>query len=171
MSWLERLILGPVVKIDPASIPARPNLHLLGMKKYEELPAYLAGWDVALMPFALNDATRFISPTKTLEYLAAGRPVVSTPIRDVVRPYGERGLVRVGEGPGFIAAVEAALAERGQPEAQARREAADQHVAQTSWDRTYEQMVALIREVASPRVRTTETRNPEMEAVTSCSTT
>ena len=87
-------MIGPVVKIDPATLPRRPNIHYLGMKPYDELPAYLAGWDVALLPFARNEATRFISPTKTPEYLAAGRPVVSTSIRDVVRPYGEQGLVR-----------------------------------------------------------------------------
>ena len=72
------VIVGPVVKIDPASLPRRPNLHYLGGKTYDELPAYLAGWDVCLLPFALNEATRYISPTKTLEYMAAAKPVVST---------------------------------------------------------------------------------------------
>jgi glycosyltransferase involved in cell wall biosynthesis len=91
------VIVGPVVKIDPASLPRRPNIHYLGAKTYQELPAYLGGWDVALMPFALNEATRFISPTKTLEYLAAGKPVVSTAIRDVVSPYGERKLVQIAD--------------------------------------------------------------------------
>jgi UDP-galactopyranose mutase len=74
-------------------LPRAENIHYLGMKSYEELPAYMAGWDVALIPFALNRATQFISPTKTPEYLAGGKPVVSTAIRDVVRPYGEKGLV------------------------------------------------------------------------------
>ncbi|MCL2451197.1 MAG: glycosyltransferase, partial [Polyangiaceae bacterium] len=92
------VLVGPVVKIDPATLPRLSNLHYLGPKTYEELPAYLAGWDVAMMPFAQNDATRFISPTKTLEYLAGGKPVVSTPIRDVITPFGEMGLVRVGAG-------------------------------------------------------------------------
>ena len=86
------VILGPVVKIDPAMLPRRGNIHYLGSKTYSELPAYLQGWDVALMPFALNAATRYISPTKTPEYLAAGRPVVSTAIRDVERSYGDAGL-------------------------------------------------------------------------------
>jgi UDP-galactopyranose mutase len=80
------VMLGPVVKIDPAMLPARPNIHYLGPKKYEDLPQYVAGWDVALLPFARNEATRLISPTKTPEYMAAGKPVVSTSIRDVVRP-------------------------------------------------------------------------------------
>ena len=83
------VMVGPVVKIDPTSLPRRSNLHYLGMKGYDDLPSYLAGWDAALMPFAANESTRFISPTKTPEYLAGGRPVISTPIRDVVRPYGE----------------------------------------------------------------------------------
>ena len=87
------VLVGPVTKIDEASVPVRPNIHRLGPKHYGDLPHYLGGWDVAWMPFARNEATRFISPTKTLEYLAGGRPVVSTPIRDVVRPYGETGLV------------------------------------------------------------------------------
>ena len=79
------VMVGPVAKIAPEDLPKAPNLHWLGQKSYDELPAYLSGWDVALMPFALNEATRFISPTKTPEYLAAGRPVVSTPVRDVER--------------------------------------------------------------------------------------
>ncbi|HEU4405047.1 MAG TPA: glycosyltransferase family 1 protein, partial [Polyangiaceae bacterium] len=99
------VLVGPVVKIDEAALPRRPNLHYLGPKGYPELPRYIAGWDVALMPFAQNESTRFISPTKTPEYLAAGRPVVSTPIRDVVRPYGAEGLVRIADGVGaFVAA-------------------------------------------------------------------
>ncbi|WP_128544743.1 glycosyltransferase [Larkinella soli] len=90
------ILLGPVVKIDPATLPQAPNLHYLGMKSYEELPAYFSNWQAAILPFALNEATRFISPTKTPEYLAAGLPVVSTPIRDVVHTYG-------GQGPVWIA--------------------------------------------------------------------
>ncbi|MFN7132106.1 MAG: glycosyltransferase family 1 protein, partial [Myxococcales bacterium] len=108
-AW-QLVILGPVVKIDASSLPVAPNLHWLGGKKYDELPAYLSGWDVALMPFARNESTRFISPTKTPEYLAAGRPVVSTSIRDVVRPYGELGLVEIADEPqAFVAAVERCL--------------------------------------------------------------
>ena len=100
------------MKIDPAKLPRAANIHYLGAKDYSELPAYISGWDVALLPFARNEATRFISPTKTPEYLAAGRPVVSTSIRDVVRPYGERGLARIADTPEeFVAAIAAALAE------------------------------------------------------------
>ncbi|HLM00063.1 MAG TPA: hypothetical protein VK400_03345, partial [Pyrinomonadaceae bacterium] len=63
------VMIGPVVKIDEADLPRPGNIHYLGMKDYKDLPSYIAGWDVALMPFALNDSTRFISPTKTPEYL------------------------------------------------------------------------------------------------------
>lgn len=135
------LLLGPVVKIDPATLPQGPNVHALGMKRYDELPGYLAHWDVALMPFALNESTRFISPTKTPEYLAAGLPVVSTPIRDVVRTYGDRGLVHIADGPdAFIAACERALAGQD-PAVQSE---ADALLQTMSWDATWQRMDALI---------------------------
>jgi UDP-galactopyranose mutase len=91
------VMIGPVVKIDPASLPQRPNIHYLGPKPYAELPSYFGGWDVGLLPFAHNAATRFISPTKTPEYLAAGLPVVSTSITDVVRPYGVNGFAKIAD--------------------------------------------------------------------------
>jgi glycosyltransferase involved in cell wall biosynthesis len=104
------VLIGPIVKIDPATLPRFPNIHYLGPKRYEELPAYLSGWQVALMPFALNESTRFISPTKTPEYLAGGCPVVSTPIRDVVNSYGDSGVVSIADTPqAFIEAIQAAL--------------------------------------------------------------
>lgn len=134
------VMLGPVVKIDPASLPRAPNIHWLGMKRYEELPEYISGWDVALMPFALNEATRFISPTKTLEYLAAGRPVVSTAVADVVYPYSELDLVRIGDAGTFAAEIGAALAEP----AQARFARADAYLQTTSWDKTWQLMSALV---------------------------
>ncbi len=135
------VFIGPVVKIDPASLPQRPNVHYLGPRPYADLPGYLAHWDVALMPFAINDATRFISPTKTPEYLAAGRPVVSTPIRDVVRPYGELGLVRIADEPeAFVAACEEAL----RPPDPAWLHDVDAFLARTSWDRTWARMSALV---------------------------
>ena len=101
------VIIGPTVKIDPATLPKGKNIHFLGMKDYDELPSYLAGWDVAMMPFALNEATKYISPTKTPEFLAAGKPVVSTSIHDVVHPYGDKKLVSIADTPDeFIAAIE-----------------------------------------------------------------
>jgi UDP-galactopyranose mutase len=139
-SW-HFVMLGPVVKIDPAGLPHRSNIHYLGGKSYDELPNYIAGWDVALLPFARNDATRYISPTKTPEYLAAGKPVVSTSIRDVVRPYAHKGLVRIADTiDGFVDACEAALAE----DAVARRRDADAFLRHTSWDGTWAQMRRLV---------------------------
>ena len=104
------IIIGPVVKIDPAMLPRPANVHYLGSKDYQELPAYLKGWDVATLFFADNESTKFISPTKTPEYLAAGKPVVSTPIRDVVRPYGDLNLVQIAANAAdFGAAIGRAL--------------------------------------------------------------
>ncbi len=142
-AW-QLVLIGPVVKVNPAILPQAPNIHYLGRKEYDDLPSYLAGWDVALLPFAINASTRFISPTKTPEYLAAGKPVVSTPIRDVVQPYGVRGLVHIaGTTPEFVAAVERALSE----DAAARIQRADAFLAQESWDSTWERMHRLIEDV------------------------
>jgi len=139
------VLVGPVTKIDSADIPQLPNVHALGRKEYRELPAYLRGWDVAIMPFALNDATRHISPTKTPEYLAGGRPVASTPIADVVDPYGRMGLVDIGSGAaGFERAIELAL---GRDVAELRRRA-DRFLATNSWDRTWREIDELIERVA-----------------------
>ncbi len=137
----EWVMVGPVVKIDAETLPRAQNIHWLGGKTYPELPAYLAGWDVALMPFARNESTRFISPTKTPEYLAAGKPVVSTSIRDVVQPYGKRGLVEVADDvEGFVAAAERCLAGRGER----WRADVDAFLSELSWDRTWSKMRALI---------------------------
>jgi UDP-galactopyranose mutase len=142
------VMVGPVVKIDPADLPQRANIHYLGGKSYHELPSYLASWDVALLPFARNESTRFISPTKTPEYLAAGCPVVSTSIRDVVRPYGEQGLVHIADTPSeFVAAIEAAMNE----DAAARMREVDDFLAQTSWDQTWGRMAELIEDVITSR--------------------
>ena len=136
------VMLGPVVKIDPASLPMRPNIHWLGGKSYERLPDYLAGWDVGIMPFAINEATRFISPTKTPEFLAGGVPVVSTRIADVVRPYGEAGLVEIAGQPAeFVAKAELLLR---RPKG-AWLERVDRHLAGMSWDRTWAEMHRAMR--------------------------
>lgn len=136
------VLVGPVAKIDPAALPRRPNLHYLGQRSYGELPAYLAGWDVCLLPFAMNDSTRFISPTKTLEYMAAERPIVSTPIRDVAEHYAD--IVRLATEPGeFIAACEAALAESGEERA-LRVGRMREVLARTSWDDTAAAMEQLV---------------------------
>ncbi|MDF2495349.1 UDP-galactopyranose mutase [Sphingomonas sp.] len=139
------VIVGPVVKISEADLPRRSNLHFMGGRSYSDLPSYLRGWDVALMPFAINDATRFISPTKTPEYLAGGCPVVSTPIRDVVRHYGDVPAVRIAADlPGFVTACEEALAVARDSEW--LREI-DALLARGSWDQTHGLMAALVEEV------------------------
>jgi UDP-galactopyranose mutase len=136
------VIVGPVVKISPDDLPRRDNLHYLGSKTYAELPAYLAGWDVALMPFAINDATKFISPTKTPEYLSAGRPVVSTPITDVIRHYAEMEGVKIAEaGPQFVKACENALALSRR---QDWLDEVDAVFAGMGWDQTAAEMLELI---------------------------
>ena len=142
------VMVGPVVKIDPATLPRHPNVHWLGMKSYAELPAYLAGWDAGLMPFARNESTRFISPTKTPEYLAAGVPLVSTPIADVVRPYGENRLVEIAAtARGVVGALDRVLARR--PARWLAR--VDRHLAGTSWDMTWGRMDAAMAEALAER--------------------
>ncbi len=134
-------MIGPVVKIDPATLPRRPNIHWLGPKRYEALPRYLAGWDLGFMPFALNESTRFISPTKTPEFLAAGLPLVSTPIADVVRDYGGAGLVEIADdAEAMVAHAERLLARPRQPWL-AR---VDRRLATRSWDSTWGEMEGLI---------------------------
>jgi glycosyltransferase involved in cell wall biosynthesis len=144
------VMIGPVVKIDPAILPKRPNIHWLGGKSYDELPSYLAGWQVGIMPFAINEATRFISPTKTPEFLAAGLPVVSTPIRDVVRPYGEVGLVEIaGEAESFVSRAENLLC---RPRDAWLRQV-DDHLSTKSWDRTWAAMQKEIERVMAKAPR------------------
>jgi UDP-galactopyranose mutase len=139
------VLVGPVVKIDPATLPRHPNIHYFGQQGYDQLPRFLAGWDVCLLPFARNDATRFISPTKTLEYMAAERPVVSTPITDVAEPYGD--VVFLGDTPGeFIAGIEAAL-ELEEDEKETIVARMREIVEGTSWERTAKQMDDLLNRV------------------------
>lgn len=137
------VIIGPTVKIDPASLPVVNNIHYTGSRSYEDLPSYLAGWDVALIPFALNESTRFISPTKTPEYLAGGVPVVSTSIRDVINPYGENGLVYIADTPeDFIKGIEWGLAKKNDP---AWLKAVDNFLEDISWDITWVKMMMQIK--------------------------
>jgi UDP-galactopyranose mutase len=146
------VLVGPIVKISPDALPRRENVVHVGQRRYEELPSYLAGWDVCLLPFARNEATRFISPTKTLEYMAAEKPIVTTPIRDVVEPYADV-VYAADDADGFVDACERAL----------RAEAADrlsrvarmrEVLAGTSWDATAHTMLREIeRSARLPRVR------------------
>lgn len=145
------VMVGPAVKINPTILPKLPNIHYLGMKSYETLPDYIAGWDIAMMPFAHNESTRYISPTKTPEYLAAGKPVISTPIIDVIRQYGRDGLVNIAGTPDEFVRV-----------AQMELEATDrdgwlQHVneflSQNSWDKTWHRMHYLVTRKLNERLR------------------
>jgi glycosyltransferase involved in cell wall biosynthesis len=146
------IMVGPVVKISQEDLPKRPNIHYLGSKTYDQLPAYLSGWDVALMPFAMNESTLFISPTKTPEYLAGGKPVVSTPIRDVVRHYGHLEGVKIADNAeDFVAQCEKALALSGQRGGDWLAEA-DLMLSATSWDTTQARMAGLIEELLGTRV-------------------
>jgi UDP-galactopyranose mutase len=139
-------MLGPVVKINPASLPRAANVHYLGPKAYAELPGYLGGWDVGIMPFAHNEATRYISPTKTPEYLAAGLPVISTPIRDVVRPYGDAGFVYIANSPQeWSEAIFEALHESKDSISRSNMlRRIDDFLKGSSWDRTWTEMMSLI---------------------------
>jgi UDP-galactopyranose mutase len=140
------VLIGPTATVDSARLPRAANIHYLGMKSYEDLPRYLAGWDVAMLPFARNGSTRFLSPTKTPEYLAAGRPVVSTSVRDVVRPYGERRLVRLADVPeAFVDAIGQSLFDRTPPGA------TDAFLAGLSWDRTWASMNRLLEAAIARR--------------------
>lgn len=140
-------MVGPVIKIDPGILPRHANIHYFGQRPYEALPGYLKGWDVCLLPFARNEATRFISPTKTLEYMAAEKPIVSTPITDVAEPYGH--IVRLGDDAAtFIAACEQALS--ATPEDRTARTAEMRKVlAKTSWDSTARAMADQIEAVVA----------------------
>jgi glycosyltransferase involved in cell wall biosynthesis len=145
------VMVGPVVKISEDELPKRPNICYLGAKTYDQLPAYLSGWDVALMPFAMNESTQFISPTKTPEYLAGGKPVVSTPIKDVVRHYGELEGVKIAGTPEeFVAACEEALELSHNPESGWLAEA-DLMLSAASWDTTQARMAGLISDLLGTR--------------------
>jgi glycosyltransferase involved in cell wall biosynthesis len=144
-------MVGPVVKIDAASLPQRPNIHWLGLQPYARLPYFLAGWDVALMPFARNEATRFISPTKTLEYLAGECPVVSTAIADVIGLYGHAVDVVRGDAHAFVQACDAVLAQTPRQRDQ-RLHTMLATVATQSWEHSVQSVHTLLQ-AACERVR------------------
>lgn len=151
------IMVGPVVKIAPDTLPKGKNVQYFGKQEYSDLPSFLAGWDVCLLPFALNDATRFISPTKTLEYMAAEKPVVSTRITDVARPYGE--IVAIADdAAGFIRACEEALLLTAEKRASMQR-AMRSVLAHTSWDATVQQMDQLLEEALDKKGEAQQPRN------------
>lgn len=143
------VIVGPVVKISPTALPQRENIHYFGQCRYEDLPAYLVGWDVCLLPFALNESTRFISPTKTLEYMAAERPIVSTPITDVAKPYGD--IVYLGNNAEtFLAGCERALHAPAR-EKESRCARMREVLSATSWNKTAQKMNEMLDRLNSSR--------------------
>ena len=145
------VLIGPVVKIDPASLPRFSNIHYLGSKTYQQLPDYLAGWDIAMVSFAMNDSTRFISPTKTPEYLSGGKPVISTPIRDVVETYGKNGLVHIiNNADEFIRVATRELATKDKS---SWRRKVDNFLKYESWDITVEKMRVEIYSVLAGKQR------------------
>jgi len=153
-------MVGPVVKIDPTTLPVAPNLHYYGQQPYAALPAFVAGWDICLMPFARNEATRFISPTKTLEYMAAETPIVSTSIPDVLKLYAP--VVNFGDTPDeFLDACERALAE-SESQQEGRRALMRSITSRSSWDKTVMQMATLID--AAARTGLTEAARAMLEA-------
>ena len=143
-------LIGPVAKIDETTIPVRSNIVRFGKQAYDDLPAFLACFDVALMPFARNEATRAISPTKTLEYLAGGKPVVSTPIADVITLYGDA--VQIAEtGQEFIAATEAVLHRTSDADRQWRARAA-RLVAAHDWDCIASEMLTVMSRASTTMI-------------------
>jgi len=139
------IFIGPVVKIEESALPRNKNIHYLGMKDYKELPAYISGWDLCIMPFAINASTEFISPTKTPEFLAAGKRVISTAIHDVVNPYGVRGLVGIADtAEGFIDIAEHDLQTKTDPQWLGK---VDQYLSTISWDKTWADMDKHIEQV------------------------
>lgn len=132
------VMIGPICKIEEKDLPRAENIHYLGMKSYDELPQYLHFFDIAMMPFALNDSTKFISPTKTLEYMAAMKPIISTKIKDVVRDYSDC-VSLIDNADDFCKAIEQPMIDF-QP---TYREILEN----TSWDRTTDKMRTIINKV------------------------
>lgn len=154
------VIIGPVVKIDPSSLPQRENIHYLGSKGYQELPHYLSGWDIATCPFARNESTRYISPTKTPEYLAGGKPVISTAIKDIVDTYGKNLLVHIIDTPEeFIACAEKELDKK---EKSAWMQEVDYFLMEDSWDNTWDSMLSLIRHKLIQKAAFTKIEKPKL---------
>jgi len=138
------VMIGPVVKIDPETLPKLPNIHYLGSKTYEELPVYLGGWHIAMVPFLRNDSTKYISPTKTPEYLSGGVPVISTSIVDVVNPYGNAGLVHIADTADEF--IEAAKKEFDRKDREKWLGEVDKFLSDNSWDNTWLRMANLIQD-------------------------
>ncbi|MEO5602000.1 MAG: glycosyltransferase family 1 protein [Cyclobacteriaceae bacterium] len=154
------IMVGPVAKISTDSLPKLPNIHYLGMKSYNELPSYISGWDIAMMPFAHNESTRYISPTKTPEYLAAGKPVISTPIIDVLRQYGRNGLVNIAGTPEEF--VRVATLELENTDRDEWFQHVNEFLSQNSWDKTWQRMVYLLTRKLNEKDRNIKNINEQI---------
>ena len=154
------VMVGPVAKISPDTLPKLPNIHYLGMKSYSELPAYISGWDIAMLPFAHNESTRYISPTKTPEYLAAGKPVISTPIIDVLRQYGRNGLVNIAGTPEEFVRVASLELENNDREEWIQH--VDEFLSHNSWDKTWQRMMYLVTRKLNEKERSMKKINEQI---------
>ncbi|MDT0644726.1 glycosyltransferase [Zunongwangia sp. F363] len=133
------IMVGPLAKIQEEDLPREENIHYLGMKPYNSLPVYLATFDIAMMPFALNDSTKFISPTKTLEYMAAGKPIISTAIKDIMRDYSNC-IPIIASAEEFANAIKNILKDPKDFSADYK-----EILSKTSWDSTAAQMEEIIK--------------------------
>jgi UDP-galactopyranose mutase len=148
------IIIGPVVKINPDHLPKLDNIHYIGGRSYDELPKYLAGWDIAIIPFVRNDSTKYISPTKTPEYLAAGKPVISTSIIDVVNPYSINNLVEIADtADGFIKSAEFELNMEDKVQ---WLQKVDEFLLDNSWDNTWGKMQELISQTENAKLNSAQ---------------
>lgn len=134
------VMVGPLAKVEEEDLPKEENIHYLGMKSYDELPNYLKAFSIAMMPFALNDATKYISPTKTLEYMAAGIPIVSTAVKDVVRHYDDCVYI-IENAQDFSNAINEILHNK----TDAREEVFQNILSETSWNKTVDKMDELLK--------------------------
>jgi glycosyltransferase involved in cell wall biosynthesis len=145
------VMLGPVIGISESDLPNLPNIHFIGRKGYEELVTYISGWDVAMLPFAHNDATRYMNPLQTPEFLAAGKPVIAAPVNDIIRTYGHRGLVQIaGTAEEFVRVGEIHLSTRDKTEWQ---EAVIDFLSLNSWDKTWQRMIDVMSPVLQASIR------------------
>jgi UDP-galactopyranose mutase len=155
------VMLGPI-EVDPAELPQRPNLHWLGAREPDAIPGYLTGWDAALLPYRCDPSTRLLNPIQSLEYLAAGLPVVATSLRDVAQRFGERGVINMADGAAETVVTLAAVL-RGDPEPQRRQ--AELVLAGTSWDRSFGRIKLLVDEVVEARERLGDDEELDQELV------
>lgn len=133
------VMIGPVMRSSRNAVPKLPNIHWLGRKTYDELPEYASGWDLTMLPYAHNKVTRYVNPTKTAEYLASGKPVIATPVIDVLRQYGRTGLVQIAGTPEEF--IRVATAELENPDRSDWMDQVDEWLSGQSWDKTFQRMM------------------------------